>query len=734
MGHVISKIVHVVERIVFPPLLIEDALEDHYKSELHSIQSSSQTIEASGKSTMNKSIATIKDLQKQEFKARFLISVVSTAGALKSELKAPDLTKFSTKGYEIATTAVNIVQQVVTFIAMFLPEPIGIIVGLAAPLIGDVINETIEVVELSKAVDNARKNQGKLVATLAANNTVLEKTIAQIQDTMKQINDLQAQIFSLLKVSSWEDIFTSDKMTANFVQDLGDLDKITTKAEAEALVGKLPLANEKTLLMQIWESKAQVEDSINKINHPATKSNAVRAAALAFLSSANDTCNMDHPMLDEDAKDPILDQLMLPLRAAGAMRAKAVSLAYIMAHLASRALGNTFSIDVYDSNKLASSMTKLEVQAADNASNTSLQSAAKVISLLSTCELAKFDSFPISMVKSSSPFRAEFTKIIRNSKSIKDRDAGLLALGQKMAQDSSLQKYIGAADVHAIDVTNGTLSQLTATAQSLACEVARNFSVVDNAAKVASSGKDEVASNTLRQYELAANGLLAVKDTSAAQKLVQSFNTKNQSVIMKLFSTRQKFMSTLAPLGITIPVPGSDILSKTWCRFSTAFSVPGTSLYLSPPETGSSGLVLSHTPHFWTFYKLLGVEHGYRMFHEPPANQPIVFTDSGSLSPTAMVAPAGSTEKDAASLQMIIVPVPGKENTYYLEEASSKQFLTAAAADGTKIPAVGLSHTATTGWCAVAAGQLTNPTPAQRTSIVHHLVTATGQVTINHFN
>lgn len=286
MGHVISKVIHVVERIVFPPLLIEDALIDHYKSELHSIQESSKSIGATGSSNMKTMIATVQDLQKQEFKARFLISVVSGSGALKKELKAPDLSTFSTKGYAIATTAVSLVQQVVTFVAMFLPEPIGIIVGLAAPLIGDVINETIQVVELSKEVDKAKSNQQKLVSTLESNTAIVQKTISQMQNTMKEITALQNQIFDLLKVNSWNDIFASDKMTANFVQDLSKLDKITTTAEAQALVDKLAFPNEKTLLMQIWDNKQKVADSINKVNQQATTTAAVRTAARAFLSGA----------------------------------------------------------------------------------------------------------------------------------------------------------------------------------------------------------------------------------------------------------------------------------------------------------------------------------------------------------------------------------------------------------------------------------------------------------------
>lgn len=141
--------------------------------------------------------------------------------------------------------------------------------------------------------------------------------------------------------------------------------------------------------------------------------------------------------------------------------------------------------------------------------------------------------------------------------------------------------------------------------------------------------------------------------------------------------------------------------------------------------------MLSHTPHFWTFFKVPNVDHGYAMFHEPPADQPIVFTTTGSLSPKAMVQPAGAIVADAASIVMVLQPVSRMPDTYYLQEAASQQFLAPAVADGSKPPVVGLSPIAKQAWSAMGAAQLGGPT-ASKALTVHHEVTATGALTINH--
>lgn len=161
-------------------------------------------------------------------------------------------------------------------------------------------------------------------------------------------------------------------------------------------------------------------------------------------------------MLEANEDNPVEVQLLLTLRAAGAMRAKVVSLVHTMGHLAARTLGNTFSIDVYNSNKAGSGMSQLELQAAVNAGNLSLQSAGKVLSFINSFDLTKFDSFPVSKVTPASPYRAEFTNITLHSNNIKDRDANYVQLSQKMALDPAMKGYNAESDVHAIDVLSGT--------------------------------------------------------------------------------------------------------------------------------------------------------------------------------------------------------------------------------------------------------------------------------------
>ena len=256
MGGSFSSVIKVAERVIFPPLLIEDEVLNEAKAAFNVAKKNLNDAITRYKHELTMYGTELKDLHVKMTKIQFI------TGHLKNEpdLKLPgvDLQKMNEEGWKIASTVTDTAIQIASLISMVLPEPVGVIAAIVIPVIGDIIQEGEQIGKFNDATKTIKQN----LTTVTDAESKLNVIRAKAHQESIVLDNFNTQSLNAIGEADWSSV-QNDK-TLKFNESLCALANATS-ADIEDLANRLLVPAEKEQLMTLWRSKEKLQKDIESI-------------------------------------------------------------------------------------------------------------------------------------------------------------------------------------------------------------------------------------------------------------------------------------------------------------------------------------------------------------------------------------------------------------------------------------------------------------------------------------
>lgn len=256
MGGGISKVFKVFERVIFPPLLIEDAVLSIAKSEFHHAQKDLQDAISDYQHQVTLGGNEVSDMHTKLTKVQFIVGTLKNQPKL--ELPDVDLSKFNNKGWKIAETVTDIAIQVAALISLVLPEPVGLIAAIVIPIVGDIIKEGEEIGKYKSATKTMKHNLTIVTSNRAKVASLRTKIKAESVD-LDKFND---DALKTIGKADWSKV--QDEVSLKFNESLNALSTATPDTIKD-LADQLLKKEDRDKIIKIWNAKEKLDSDIASI-------------------------------------------------------------------------------------------------------------------------------------------------------------------------------------------------------------------------------------------------------------------------------------------------------------------------------------------------------------------------------------------------------------------------------------------------------------------------------------
>lgn len=256
MGKGFSKVIHVAERVVFPPLLIEDEELKIAKLDFNHVQKNLKDAVAAYKHQLILSTNSITDMHAKMTKIQFIIGHLNKQPDF--HLPNVDLSKFNDKGWEIASVVTSMAIQITGLVSLALPEPLGIIAAIVIPVIGDIIKEGEEIGKYKSATQTMKKNLKEVTDAMEKVTALQAKIHAEAMD----LDEFNKKALQTVGAADWSQV--EEEKSLKFNESLDALATATPDSITD-LANQLLSPDDKKKLIALWNSKQKLEKDIAAI-------------------------------------------------------------------------------------------------------------------------------------------------------------------------------------------------------------------------------------------------------------------------------------------------------------------------------------------------------------------------------------------------------------------------------------------------------------------------------------
>jgi hypothetical protein len=256
MGKGFSKVIHVAERVIFPPLLIDDAVLKQTKSDFYHAQKDLKDAIAAYTHQVTLSGHSLDDMHIKMMKVQFIIGHLNNQPNF--QLPSLNLSEFNDKGWQVALIVTEIATQLTALIALVLPEPLGLIAAIVIPVIGDIIKEGEEIGQYESATETMKKNLSTVTSAMSKIVTLQEKIHTETIDLDKFNNEALQTVGK----ADWSQV--ENELSLKFNESIDAL-ATATPDTIEDLADQLLSSEDKEKLITLWNSKQKLEKDIASI-------------------------------------------------------------------------------------------------------------------------------------------------------------------------------------------------------------------------------------------------------------------------------------------------------------------------------------------------------------------------------------------------------------------------------------------------------------------------------------